>query len=218
MNPGPICLAVTLVAQSAAAPAPKTVLTPKVYVTGAALMTIQPASGGTYHRVAENLKGHTLGLAAAVGTFLTPSLALEGEVVFGGLVSAPQRFSYNWTTDYTAENRDFLFNELLRWSPGARHNIQVVGGGGYARTIARQVSQVTRDFTGRETALPDLSTTLSSFTLTGGVDGVFPVGRRAAFVPAFRLRWINRPDVAAGGWNGVGYYTFQFGAGIRAGW
>lgn len=214
-----MCLALALLAQSGPAPAPRdAALTPKVYVTGGVLMTVQPASHDMYHRVAENLKGHAIGLTAGVGTFLSPGLALEGEVMIGGLVSAPQRFSYNWTTDYTAENRDLLFNELLRWSPGRRRNVQAVFGGGYARTIARQTSQIVRDFSGRETALPDLSTTLSGFTATGGLDALVPIGRRAALAPTFRLRWVHRPYAAAPGWNGVGYYTYQFGIALRGGW
>jgi hypothetical protein len=198
-------------------PASAVELSPRVYLTGGVVMTVQPASHDMYHRVRENLRGHAAGLTVGVGTFLTRSLALEGEVAVGDLISAPQTFSYAWTIDYVAENRDILFNELLRWSPGERRRFQAVVGGGYARTISRKVSQIRRDFLygGAVTPLPDESTPLSGFTATGGIDWLIPVRRRLALAPTFRLRWVHRPDAAAVGWNGVGSYAFQFGLTAR---
>lgn len=221
MDPGLVLLGLAVIAQAGAAPArPASAaeLTPRVYLTGGVLMTLQPASHDMYHRVRENLRGHSAGVIIGVGTFLTPSLAIEGEVAVGGLISAPQTFSYAWTIDYIAENRDILFNELLRWSPGGRRRFQAVFGGGYARTTARQVSQVERDLYGGVRRLPDYSTTLSGFTATAGIDWLVPVARPLALAPTFRLRWRHRPDAAARGWNGVGSFTVQFGVTARVAW
>jgi hypothetical protein len=38
---------------------------------------------------------------------------------------------------------------------------------------------------------------------------------RAAVVPAFRFRWIGRPDAQTGASKGIANYAFQFGAGLR---
>jgi hypothetical protein len=190
------------------------------YVQSALIVTAQRASSETYHRVSPNLSGHAIGIAIDAGGFLTPSLALEGEFVFGGAVSAPQRFSYSWSEDYVAENTDLLLNELLRWKPGGTSRFEFIGGGGVATTKARQRSIIETDpfRPGQPTfALPDSTETLYALTLTGGLDAVFPINRAISVAPTFRVRWLHRPEPAARGWLGVSEYVLNLGVGVRAG-
>ena len=188
-------------------------------IEGTAGVSVQPASSETYHRVSPNLSGQAFSISLQAGGFLSKSLALEGELVFAAPISAAQRFSYNWTEDYIAENRDVLLNELVRWKPGGASRLEFLAGGGVAVVRARKLSHtISYPFTPlRPTArIPDQSLRKYRVTLTGGVDVAVPVSRRLAFVPTFRLRWIDRPDPAIEEWNGVSAFAFQIGAGLRA--
>jgi hypothetical protein len=60
-------------------------------VQAGGMVTAQPA-GIPNHRVTPPISGRTIGLAAAVGFFVTPTLAVEGEVVGRRAISTPQRF------------------------------------------------------------------------------------------------------------------------------
>ena len=87
------------------------------YIQGSLLLSHHPASGATYHRVDPNLSGDVAAVSVAAGGFLSPTIALEGEFVYGRLVSAPQGFHYSFNIDYVAQNRDMLINELVRYRP-----------------------------------------------------------------------------------------------------
>ena len=88
------------------------------YAQALVLGSYHPVASDSYHREFPNLQGTAPALSVAAGGFMSPSLGLEGEFVYGGTVSAPQRFSYFSAEDYVAGSRDLLFNELLRYRPG----------------------------------------------------------------------------------------------------
>lgn len=184
------------------------------YIQGSLLLSHHPASGATYHRVDPNLSGDVAAVSVAAGGFLSPTIALEGEFVYGRLVSAPQGFHYSFNIDYVAQNRDMLINELVRYRPEGKGRLQLVAGGGYARTTTKQVSQIETEFGANPNTLPDQTVMLNTFTLTGGIDVMVPVSPRVAVAPTVRVRWIHRPEPAASGWNGIGAYTFQVGIGV----
>jgi hypothetical protein len=195
-------LAAAFVAQSYA------VVTPAI--------SIQPGTGEAYHRVPDRLNGTTWALAGGAGVFLKPSVALEGEVVFAGDVSAPQEFHYTASTEYTASNRDILINELVRYRAGGTAAVQLVVGGGYQHTTTQQTDQTYVDNFGRRSAVPDsVPQSYSGFTWTAGMDAVFRAGAHAAIGPTFRVRWMHRPIADGVGWNGIGPFAFQVGATVQ---
>lgn len=185
------------------------------YVQGSLLLSHHSPSGATYHRVDPNLKGNAADVVLTAGGYLTPSLALEGEFVYGGRVSAGQQFRYTFNRDYVAGNRDVLITELVRYRPDGRGRLEIVAGGGYARTRDSTTSLVEFEFNGPRNSLPDEMETLHALTLTAGMDLVLPASARSAVVPSVRLRWIHRPEPAGRGWNGIGSYALQFGVGVR---
>ena len=196
---------------SAASPSPPA----GVYVNGfGALM--QLSSEQRYHRVSPPLGGLTVGLSAAVGKFVNADNALEGEVAFYG-ISKSQSFNYNWTEEYTAGHRDLIFNLLLR-SRFSRH-VEFVAGGGMAKTMTYERSKISRPNGGTNpfppTPLPDREHHGGGLTVTTGLDGVIPAGRRVSIVPSFRFRWLERPEGSLTWTDGVGNYIFQFGVGVR---
>ena len=77
----------------------------RLYLHGGLNSRVLP-EGLANHRVSPPLAGWAHDWFAAVGRFVSPNVSLEGEVVAGGTVSAPQRFSYLQSSDYTAEVRD----------------------------------------------------------------------------------------------------------------
>jgi hypothetical protein len=207
---GPLLVGAALTLQpAAAAPAPRA---PRAYAYGSAFVSHHPANGAAYHRVTPNLGGRSIDVAGGAGGFLTNRIGLEGEFVFGGDVSRPQRFSYFFSEDYIGRNRDILINELLRYR--ASPVVQLVAGGGYARVTSRSTSIVTRDTLGRITMPPDRSATVQGLTWTAGADFLVRAAERVSVAPAIRVRWIKRPGSDGYGWNGIGDFTFQFGASL----
>jgi hypothetical protein len=211
---GPLLVSATLVArQPRAQPQPRP---RRAYAQGALLFSRHPAAAATYHRVDPNLSGHTWVVSGAAGGFLNRSVALEGELAYGGFVSAGQHFGYFTSEDYIAQNRDVLLNGIVRYRPGGRGVVELVAGGGYARTTARQVSTIAYAFDQIRRPVPDRETTLHSVTWTAGLDAVLPAGSpHVAIAPSFRFRWVHRPEPAGAGWNGIGWYALQFGVGVR---
>jgi hypothetical protein len=200
-------------AQTAAAP-PET--RRRGYVQALVLASYHPAASDSYHRESPNLRGTAPAVSVSAGGFLSPSLALEGELVHGWTVSAPQRFSYFSSEDYLAGSRDLLFNELLRYRPGGRAPVEIAVGGGYALTTVSEKSIVSTS--GNPATIshpPDRSRRQHAPTLTAGVDGTVRISARASFTPGFRFRWIHRPDARYGETHGIARYAFEFGAGIR---
>lgn len=210
---GPFMIAAALVARP---PAP----TPRLrrgYVQGAVLVSHHPPATASYHRVSPNLQGTAPAVSLSAGGFLSRAIALEGEFYYGRTVSLPQRFSYAYSEDYIAGSRDVLLDGLLRYSSGGRLRVEIVAGGGYARTTVTETSIVlTSQFPPTTSVQPDRAGTLNAFTLTGGLDGVIPISARAALIPMFRFRWIDRPDATTTtASKGIANYAFQFGAALR---
>ena len=207
----PFLLSAALAQTAAAAPERRR----RGYAQALALASYHPKASASYHRESPNLQGTAPAVSVSAGGFLSPSLALEGEFVYGRTVSAPQRFSYFSSEDYLAGSRDLLFNELLRYRPGGRAPVEIVGGGGYALTTVSEKSIVLQTVPVTISHPPDRSRRQHAPTLTAGVDGTVRISRRVSFTPGFRFRWIHRPDARYGETHGIARYAFEFGAGIR---
>ena len=191
---------------------------PKGYVQGGLMATTQPA-GIPNHRVTPPIEGKTMGLAAAVGFFLAPTVAVEGEIVGGRAISTPQHFYYNWREDYISENRDVFLGANVRWRPAATRYLELVGGGALVINMFANRSIVVTE----PLAIPprpprtepdEVSTSLQ-LALNGGVATPLPVGRKIEVVPAFTVRWVGRSVNGLGGYAGVGSHAYQFGATVR---
>jgi hypothetical protein len=190
----------------------------KGYVQAGALATEQPAATPN-HRVLPGLGGNTVGVAAAVGFFVAPTVAIEGEVVAGRAISTQQRFSYNWFEDYTAQSRDVFLGVNVRWRPVAGGPLELVGGGGPVFSTDAQRSIVVTDLPGapvpRPSTEPDQVETSALFAINGGIAAPFAVSRRIELVPAFTVRWVGRSVNGLGGYAGVGRRAYQVGAAVR---
>src|SRR5215207_10282785 len=136
---GPLLVSAALAARQPTVPPPSP---RRGLVQSSVLLSYQPAASESYHRVSPNLEGTAAAVSVTAGGFLTPAIALEGEVFYGRSVSKPQRFSYFSSEDYIAGSRDLLLSELIRFRPGGRSRIEIVAGGGYARTTTSQRSIV----------------------------------------------------------------------------
>ncbi len=189
---------------------------PKVYVQAGVLATVQPA-GIANHRIVPAISGKTVGLTAAVGFFVTPTLAVEGELVAGRAISTQQRFSYNWSEDFTGQSRDVFLGANARWRPAATRYLELLGGGGVAFATAAERSVVRTDYFPivRMSPQPDQVESSPRLALHGGIAVPLPVSRRIEIVPAFSVRWVKR---SVDGWSdylGVGRRAYQFGATVR---
>jgi hypothetical protein len=188
-------------------------------VQGGLLLTSQPA-GTPNHRVTPAISGTAGGLSAAVGFFVTPALAIEGDFVAGRPIATPQHFSYDWFEDFTGESGDVFLGVNARWHPAAARYLELIGGGGLAfSTFAeRSIVRTELPFPGRPnvpTSEPDRVDTEVQLAVNGGVAVALPVSRTIAVVPAFLLRFISRPGSGQSDYLGVASYTYQFGATVR---
>ena len=203
---------ITLVASVAAAE-------PKGYLQAGLMATAQPA-GVPNHRVTPPISGTTVGVAAAVGFFVTPTVAIEGEVVAGKAISTPQHFYYDWTEDYTARA------VTCSWAPTcdgvrpphATSNSSAEAVWRSARLPKRSIVRTELPFPGearRATSEPDRRRHRRP------ARGQRRHRRAAAGEsedrnrPAFTIRWVGRSASGPGRLCGVGSYAYQFGATVR---
>lgn len=190
---------------------------PHGYLTAVPLLAVQPA-GEPFHRFSPPLSGRAPALLISAGYWLTPQFGVEGELTLGRAVSAPQQFSYTWREDFTAYSRDQLAMLLVRWRP-ARGVFHLVAGGGVTRSTIGQRDIVTTYIfqTGQPTVREaDWAETRLDFRLTAGFDLALPVHRRAAVVPTFRVRTIDRSGMEYATYMGMGAVRYDVGMGLRA--
>jgi hypothetical protein len=187
----------------------------KGYVQAGVMMTEQRA-GIPNHRVTPGLGGSAIGLVAGGGVWLTPTVAVEGEFVGGRAVSTPQQFWYDWSEDFTGESRDLLFGANVRVRPAPIAPVELFGGGGLViSTFAERSIVATYMFPPRTSTQPDQVDTQMGLTVNGGLAVAVPAGSRIDVVPAFMVRWTQRPSTGLGDYLGVGSFAYQFGATVR---
>jgi len=176
-------------------PPPAPPVRPHAYGVAMAAFSHHPADAFHYRSFITSVGGNAFDVSGGGGFSLSPALAIEGELVYGGTVSTPQ------FTFYTEQARDILLNGLVRYRAAAMPRLSLIGGGGYAwmRTSEDPV----------QGSRPVLW--WHGLTLTAGMDIAIVDASHAALAPSFRVRWIDRPD-ALDGWNGLGAFTFQVGA------
>jgi hypothetical protein len=130
-------------------------------------------------------------------------------------VSTPQRFSYNWREDIDGESRDLFLGANLRWRAAPTARLELLGGGLVISTFAERSIVATYMLPPRTATQPDQVDTQVGLTVNGGVAVAVPAGSRIDVVPAFTVRWIQRPSTGLGDYLGVGSYAYQFGATVR---
>ena len=191
---------------------------PTLYFQAGLIGIAQPA-GDANHRVSPPLSGEALGITAAVGHFLKPSFAIEGEFGFPHTISVPQQFSYTWRDHYTAESRDVLLNCNLRWLPRSSPYLEITGGGGL---MISRIAQRSTIRTNVATPLPpgpevetigDIVTTEAQWTIGGAVAVPLSVSRNIQLAPAFNFHLTPRSERFAH--YGLSSYVYQFGVVVR---
>lgn len=176
-------------------PPPAPPLRPHAYGVAMAAFSHHPADAFHYRSFISSVGGNAFDVSGGGGFSLSPALAIEGELVYGGIVSTPQ------FTFFEEQARDILLNGLVRYRAAAMPRVSLIGGGGYAWTRTSE-----DPVQGSRPAL-----WWHGLTLTAGMDVAIVDAPHAALAPSFRVRWIDRPDALNGG-NGLGAFTFQVGA------
>jgi len=176
-------------------PPPAPPLRPHAYGVAMGAFSHHPADAFHYRSFISSVGGNAFDVSGGGGFSLSPALAIEGELVYGGTVSTPQ------FTFFTEQARDILLNGLVRYRAAAMPRVSLIGGGGYAWTRTSE-----DPVQGSRPAL-----WWHGLTLTAGMDVAIVDAPHAALAPSFRVRWIDRPDALNGG-NGLGAFTFQVGA------
>ena len=152
-----------------------------------------PPSQVYYRSVITPLSGNGWDFAAGGGVFVSTVFAVEGELLYGGVVSTPQYVFFD------EKGRDVLLSALARYRPASMPRLQLVAGGGSAWTRTWQDP--------KQSGSPPVW--WHAATVTFGADVVVLDARHAAVAPSFRVRWVNR-DLDFG--DGLGKVTYQIGA------
>lgn len=168
---------------------------PHAYAVAMVAFSQHPADAHHYRDFITSVGDNSFDLSGGAGASISPTLAIEGELVYGGIVSTPQ------STFYTEQVRDILLNALVRYRAAAMPRVSLVAGGGYAWTRTSE-----EPVQGSRPAI-----WWKGATLTGGADVAVVDSAHVALAPAFRVRWVKRAD-ALDGWNGLGAFSFQIGA------
>jgi hypothetical protein len=185
------------------------------FVQIAPLIVIQP-DGKPNFRVHQPFGGVAPGVSLAAGLHLTRSVAVEGEVVLGGTISAPQYFSYFWREDYVSESRDLLLGTNVRYSPGNAGSVEIFGGGGLAISHFANRSIVRTDYPIKITSEPDEEETGYRPVAGVGVAVKIPAGRRVSILPTAGFRWIFRKRLyGLGAYMGTSPLVFHAGVAVR---
>jgi hypothetical protein len=168
---------------------------PHVYAVAMIAGSYHPSNEFHYRDVIKSVGGGSFDVGGGAGVRVSRSLAVEGELLYGGTVSTPQ------ATFYTEQARDILLNALVRYRAAAIPGISFVGGGGHAWTrTSEDPAQLNR---------PAMS--WNGATVTGGFDIAAVNAAYAVLGPSFRVRWVKRASVDDG-WNGLGGVSIQIGA------
>jgi hypothetical protein len=184
---------------------------PRGYAVAAIAVAYHPDNGPVYHRVSPALGGHSWDVSGGGGVHITPGAAIEGELMYGGLVAAPQHFSYFTSETYTERERDVLLNALVRGYADTGHRVALIAGGGIAWMNTSEVSITEIDSFGRSSPGTPRSNWTHGPTLTFGADVAAVKRAHVSLAPSVRVRLLKRP-LADEGWDGLGSWTFQFGA------
>src|SRR5580765_6491903 len=127
---------------------------PHAYAVAMVAFSHHPADANHYRSFITSVGGNSFDVSGGGGASLSPTLAIEGELVYGGTVSTPQ------STFYTEQARDILLNALVRYRAAAMPRVSLVAGGGYAWTRTSE-----KPVQGSRPAI-----WWHGATLTGGVD------------------------------------------------
>jgi hypothetical protein len=189
---GPLLAAMAVAAQTVSA-APANPHDARAYGFGTVALAYHPSSQVYYRDIISPVSGSGVDVIGGGGLFLTRSLGVEGEVVYGGAVSTPQ------FTFFDENVRDVMLSGLVRYRPQDTPRLQLVTGFGMAWTRTWSDPPQPRNLPQRS-AVP---------ALTFGVDVVALETRHVGLAPSFRVRWLNR-ELDFG--PGVGRLTYQLGA------
>jgi len=188
---------------------------PKVFVQIAPLIVIQP-EGKPNFRVHPPFGGVAPGVSLAAGFHVAKAVAVEGEVMVAGEVSAPQYFSYFWREDYVAESRDLLLGVNVRYSPGDKGSVEIFGGGGLAISHFANRSIIRTDYPTKITFEPDEEETARRPMAGVGVAVKIPAGRRVSIFPTAGFHWIwRKPLYGLGAYMGTSPLVLHAGVTVR---
>lgn len=186
------------------------------YAQGAFVFTFQEPSD-TNHRVSPGVSGMAVGVSGVGGFFVTPTVAVEGEVLLPGTVSTEQTFTYtNMRDTWTTEVDGVCLHGNVRWRPRRYPRLDVVGGVGMAYTRVAFVNRINRNpYLGTSSSAPDTESTDTRPSVSMGVDVTLlrrPSGR---LIGGVRFRILPQGPIDE--YNGVGYFAMAATVGWRFG-
>ena len=201
-----------------ARPPVQAAITPRPFVQGGVSVT-RLFAGTPNHRVRPAFEGTAVGVQAAFAWPIGRRAAIDVELAFGGSISQPQGWYYNWYEEYITVNRDVFFTVGGRFRPLDALPLELVASGGLALSAMRQHSGISiRTMPPRPSeVLPNESASFIGLTLSGGADAPLRASERVAIVPGVRMRWVSRSTNAdnLSAYAGVGPLSLQFSLNLR---
>ena len=199
-----------------ASPLEADVLIPKVYLQIGGEMAIHPTVPDEL-RIYPNVRGASPAGVLTVGRGLSPSLGLEVEAMLERPWSTPARIESSRPVTFNGEVWDSSVGANLRWHPGRKYRVELVVGGGVARSRYAKRAQIVGDTLtcGRAVRLEDTEVVAHQAIVEGGLACPPPIGSRVAVVPALGYRWVNRPVLSDAGGHAVSRHALRIGVTLR---
>jgi hypothetical protein len=189
------------------------------FVQGGVVVT-RLFAGTPNHRVQPAFSGIASGVQAAFNWPVGRTADVGGEFTYGGSISKPQGWYYNWAEEYVTVNRDMLLTVAARFRPIEGSAIEVIGDAGLVFSRIRKHS-ATAIYTltppRPSERIPDRSQGALASTVSGGIDLPIRTSSRVAIVPGVRLRWVDRSQDTDNltAYAGVGRISLQFSLNLR---
>lgn len=199
-----------------AGPLESEVLIPKVYVQVGGEIASHPTVSDDL-RVYPNVRGAAPAGVLTVGGGLSPSVGLEIEGMLDRPWSTPARIETPRPMTFNGEVWDTSVGANVRWHPGKKYRVELVVGGGVARSRYAKRAQTVGDTVtgGRAVRLEDTEVVAKQAMVEGSLACPLSLGPSVALVPTLGYRWVNRPVLSDTAALGVSRHTLRIGVTLR---
>jgi hypothetical protein len=154
--------------------------------------------------------------SGGVGFFLTPTLAVEGEIGLTTSITVPQHWIVGTSlVAHDARSRDTFVGGRLRARPRGTRFIEYLAGGGFNinRFTRSSIVETKQDSFPTVAAQPDDTDEAGGTFLEVGIAVALPIGHRLELAPGFVFRQIQRDGTAD--FFGVGQRAYQVTTTLR---
>jgi hypothetical protein len=199
-----------------------TAATAQVAIGAALGLSTQPAGASGSPYLGPGFGGTSLGAVISLDVDVSPRVSLGGELTKARDISGSQQERVSGGSNtFLSEHHDTLVYGIVKLKPRtwAAYHLAAVAGLGFARRQTQRTGGTFNSSRPPFAMTPIKDETLSDAVLavTGGMDGVFPISRRAGILALVRVHYLADKDLTREFivYRGVSSLIFRYGIGAR---